>query len=129
MTQPERGWTDKDVEQILGILLRTGVILAAVVVLIGCFFYLARHGSEPANYQAFRGEPAELRSLRGIIEDALALRARGIIQLGLLLLIATPVARVIFSVFAFARERDYTYVFLTLVVLAILTYSLVFGGI
>ena len=55
------------------------------------------------------------------------LSGRAIIQFGLLLLIATPVARVIFSAVAFAWERDYLYVAFTLAVLAVLTYSL-FGG-
>jgi uncharacterized membrane protein len=45
-------------------------------------------------------------------------------SLGILLLIATPVARVIFTVFAFAHERDWTYVVVTLIVLALLLYSL-----
>ena len=52
------------------------------------------------------------------------LGGRGIIQLGLLLLIATPVARVVFSVIGFVRQRDFVYVVLTLIVLAVLLYSL-----
>lgn len=59
--------------------------------------------------------------------DALELRSRGIIQLGLLLLLATPVARVAFSIYAFAHQRDLTYVFITSIVLAILLYSLASG--
>jgi uncharacterized membrane protein len=55
------------------------------------------------------------------------LNSRGLIMLGLLLLIATPVARVIFSAFAFARERDFTYVCITLIVLGVLLYSLFSG--
>jgi uncharacterized membrane protein len=50
------------------------------------------------------------------------------VQLGVLLLIATPVARVAFSALAFARQRDYTYVALTLFVLAVLLCSLFVGG-
>jgi uncharacterized membrane protein len=49
--------------------------------------------------------------------------------LGLLLLIATPVARVAFSVLAFALQRDRTYIFVTLIVLGMLIYSLTGGGI
>ncbi|HXU49289.1 MAG TPA: DUF1634 domain-containing protein, partial [Candidatus Binatia bacterium] len=56
--------------------------------------------------------------------DATKLTGRGLIQLGLLLLIATPVARVIFSVFAFLYERDWKYVFFTLIVLGLLIFSL-----
>ena len=48
-------------------------------------------------------------------------------QLGLLLLIATPVARVIFSAIVFAVENDRMYLLFTLLVLAVLLYSL-FGS-
>jgi uncharacterized membrane protein len=50
-----------------------------------------------------------------------------VIMLGLLLLVATPVARVVFSVAGFLRERDFLYVVLTLIVLAVLLSSLFFG--
>ncbi len=120
----DRTRQDKRVDEIIGTLLRTGVILAATVVLTGGIFYLARYGSLPARYAVFQGEPGELSHVFAILRDAFALHPRGIIQFGLLLLIATPVARVIFSVFAFAWERDWTYVVITLIVLALLLYSL-----
>jgi uncharacterized membrane protein len=109
----------------MGNLLRIGVVAAAVVILMGGFIYLFRHGMSLPGYHVFQGEPASLRSLRGIIGDTFSLRGRGIIQLGLLLLIATPVARVAFAVFAFARQRDWIYVVVSLVVLSLLMYSLV----
>lgn len=123
MRQP-RSWTDQRLEIILGNLLRAGVLLSALVVLTGASIYLVRHGHEPMNFRVFRGEPADLRGARGIIRDTLALRGRGIIQLGLLLLIATPVARVAFSIFGFAEERDGMYVVFTLIVFTVLLYSL-----
>jgi uncharacterized membrane protein len=128
MPQPRPGWTDVRVEQAMGTLLRAGVILSAGVVLLGGVVYLARHGQEPVDYHAFLGEPEDLRNPVGIVRDALAFRGRGLVQLGLLLLIATPVARVVFSVVAFALQRDYTYVGVTLIVLAVLLYSLFSGG-
>jgi uncharacterized membrane protein len=67
-----------------------------------------------------------LRSLSGVFVDAAALHGRGIIQVGLLLLIATPIVRVAFSAHAFARLRDGKYVIITLMVLALLLFS-VFG--
>jgi uncharacterized membrane protein len=124
---PRRGWGDVQVERLLGNLLRAGVLLAAAVVLLGGVVYLVRHGGEPADLHEFHGEPEALRSPAGIVGAALEGRGRGLVQLGLLLLIATPVARVVFSVLAFARERDYTYVVLTLLVLGVLLYSLFFG--
>jgi uncharacterized membrane protein len=124
MAHAERAWTDKRVELIIGDLLRAGVVLAAAVVVAGAVIYLVRHGNALPQYRVFQGEPANLRSVSGILADALALRGRGVIQLGLLLLIATPVARVAFSVVAFALQRDRLYVMVTLLVLGVLIFSL-----
>lgn len=123
-----RGWSDRKIEEVVAVLLRTGVALSAAVVLIGGAVYLARHGTGPAEYRVFRGEPSDLRGLRGIMHSALSGHGRGIIQLGLLLLIATPVARVAFSIWGFAEERDHMYTTFTVVVLAILLYSLLGSG-
>jgi uncharacterized membrane protein len=117
-------WTDQRIEVIIGSLLRAGVILAASVVLIGGVLYLARHGHETIDYTNFHGEPEALKSIPPVVRGVAAGRARAIIQLGLLLLIATPIARVLFSAIAFALEKDYLYVVITLIVLAILLYSL-----
>jgi uncharacterized membrane protein len=114
-------------EELIGTLLRVGVTLAAAVVLLGGTAYLARHGLAAPQYHVFVGEPTDLRTLSGIVKGALAFRARGLIQLGLLLLIATPIARVAFSVAAFALQRDRLYFVVTLIVLAVLIYSLTGG--
>jgi uncharacterized membrane protein len=119
-----RAWNDLRVEEIIGNLLRAGVLLAAGVVLIGAVVFVVRNGHSHPNYKAFQGEPRDLKSVPGIVHDALDLRGRGIIQFGLLLLIATPIARVAFSVAAFALEKDRLYTGVTLIVLAILIFSL-----
>ena len=117
-------WNDQRIEIIIGTLLRTGVILAATVVLFGGVLYLTRHGHEIPSYTTFHGEPESLKNPVDIFHGVTGMSARAIIQLGLLLLIATPVARVAFSAVAFAMERDGMYVVVTLIVLAILLYSL-----
>jgi uncharacterized membrane protein len=127
MSSFKRVWTEQQVENIVGNLLRVGVMLAAVVVCGGGALYLIRHGVTSPDYRVFHGEPADLRSVSGAVTEALSLQGRGIIQLGLLLLIATPIARVAFSVLAFAQQRDRTYVIVTVVVFAVLLYSLVGG--
>jgi uncharacterized membrane protein len=119
--------TTEKLDQVVGNLLRFGVSLAAAVVLAGGLIYLVRHGAEPPAYHVFRGEPGDLRTLRGILQDVLSLRARGIIQLGLLLLIATPVARVAYLVYAFARQKDRLYSVVALIVLLLLAYGLAGG--
>jgi uncharacterized membrane protein len=124
-------WRDRRIEVILGNLLRTGVLVSAAVVLLGASIYLSRHAHDPADYRVFRGEPSEYRTIRGVIQSVIVGRGRGqgLIQLGLLLLIATPIARVAFSVAGFAIERDRLYVAFTLIVLAILLYSFLGSGI
>jgi uncharacterized membrane protein len=87
-----------------------------------------RHGGELPAYSVFRGEPSDLRSIPGIIGGLFDLRGRSLIQFGLLLLIATPVARVAFSMVAFALEKDRMYVVITSIVLAVLVYSLAGGA-
>ncbi len=119
---------DARIEIMIGVLLRAGVLLSAAVVAIGAIIYLARHGQEIPRFDAFHGEIAALKSLSGIVQGALGGSGRAIIQLGLLLLIATPVARVLFAAVAFAFERDYLYVVITLIVLAVLLYSLLGSG-
>jgi len=121
-------WTDQKVETIIGNLLRAGVSLAAIVVLIGGSIFLVRHGLEPAKYRVFAGEPSDLRHWDGIAWSSLRLRGRGIIQLGLLFLLATPVTRVAFAAFAFAMERDWLYVAVSIFVFLILLYSLLGSG-
>ena len=119
---------ERRMDEIMGRLLRAGVILSAVFVLAGGAVYLARHPEPVTDYRVFQGEPEELRTISGIFHEALAFRGRGLIQLGLLILIATPIARVAFSVVAFLYQRDWTYVVVTLIVLGLLVYSLLGGG-
>ena len=127
MNKPATSWTDQRVEKILGNLLRAGVLLAAGVVFVGGVIFLLRHGAEIPHYAPFVGEPVQLRTVSGILAGVLTLHGRNMIQLGLLLLISTPVARVAFSVVAFALERDWMYVGITSVVLGVLLFSLLGG--
>ena len=118
---------EQRMDEMIGRLLQAGVILAAAFVLAGGAVYLARHRTPVTDYGVFQGEPQELRTVSGIFHEALALRGRGFIQFGLLILIATPIARVAFSVAAFLYQRDWTYVVVTLIVLGLLVYSLLGG--
>ena len=110
--------TDEKLEQIVGNLLRTGVGLAATVVLAGGGWYLVAHGGSRPDYRHYHATGALMPWAPGL-PGPLAT-----IQAGLFLLIATPVARVAFALVAFGLERDKVYVGVTLVVLAILLYSL-----
>lgn len=115
-------------EKTIGSLLRIGVIAAGAVVLVGGLMFLAGEGGGRAVYTRFLSEPVELRRVGLIVADAFSGNSRGIIQFGLLLLIAIPISRVVFSVYAFAKLKDWKYVLMTLIVLSLLLYSLSFKG-
>jgi uncharacterized membrane protein len=115
---------DRRIDEVIGRLLQTGVLAAAAVVIAGAAMLLTQRGGTIASYGTFRGAPDALRSLRGIVRTAASLDSAGIIQLGLVLLIATPVARVGLTLVAFAMRRDRIYTILTAVVLALLLFGL-----
>lgn len=119
--------SDEKLDVTISILLAVGLAVAALVVISGGAFYLVKYGPQLTHYSVFRGEPSDLRSISGIWQDAIALRSRGLIQLGVLLLVLTPIARVVFSAGAFLWRRDYIYVLITLIVLGVLVFNLVKG--
>ncbi len=121
-------WSDEHVELFIGNLLRWGVILAAVVTAIGGASLLFLHGGAIADYRVFHGQPDALKSVPQVARNAYARHPEAIIQLGLLLLIATPIARVALSLLAFVKQHDRTYVVVTTIVLALLLYSLTGAG-
>jgi uncharacterized membrane protein len=115
---------DEALEAVLGNLLRIGVIVAAAVVGAGGVYLLITRGDWIPDFRFFQNGGSPLRSVPLILRGAFELRADAIVQTGLLLLIATPVLRVVFSLFGFARQRDWLYVALTLIVLSVLAVGL-----
>ncbi len=128
---------DQRLEVAIAMLLRIGVIVAAVLVLIGGVLVL-RHPETPVpSYRVFHapGESSanvsagtSIRSIAAVFRHLRDGSGASIIALGLLVLIATPIARVVFAIVGFARERDILYTVISLIVLAILTFSLIHGS-
>ena len=115
---------DRRIDVVIGRLLQAGVLTAAAIVLTGAAILLARQGRSTADYGTFRGTADALRSLTGIVRAATSGDSLAIIQLGLVVLIATPVARVALTLAAFLLRRDRVYSVLTAIVLALLLFSL-----
>lgn len=118
---------DERMEQAMGILLRFGVVMASTVVLAGMAFYLQDHAHQFVDYRSFIAHPLTLAHKGQLIDGMSHGNAAAIIQVGILLLIATPVARVVFAVIAFLAERDRLYTAISAGVLAVLLYSLIYG--
>jgi len=115
-------------EIVMGRLLQIGVLLASTVVLAGGILYLRAHPGSAVDYRVFIGEPAGLRSPVALLRLLVAGDPTALIEVGVLLLIATPIARVVFAVVAFALERDRLYVAVSLTVLAVLLASLFYSA-
>jgi uncharacterized membrane protein len=116
---------DRRLERIIGRLLQTGVLLAAAAVAAGGTLYLVQHHSDRVDYRAFVPGSQDMRTLPGIVRSAAHFNGEALIQIGLLLLIATPVARVAMAIIGFALERDRLYTVVSLIVLLILAFSLI----
>jgi uncharacterized membrane protein len=119
-----RRWTDHEVDLVIGRLLQIGVAIAAAVVLAGSVMLLWHHGHDVVSRSVFRGAVGPLTSVGGIAHAAMAGDALAVIQVGLVLLIATPIARVALTLAAFAVQKDWVYTGLTGLVLAILLIGL-----
>jgi uncharacterized membrane protein len=112
---------------VIGWVLRTGVFLSISIVLFGGMFYIYRHGHTVADYRVFKNIPEFVRTPGGIFDGIMALRGQAIIQAGIILLIATPVIRVLFSAIGFVLEKDYLYTFISVLVLLIIFISMLNG--
>ena len=100
-------WSDDRIEQWVATLLRGGVYLAAGVTTLGGIALLVQHGRAIADYRVFHGEPAGLVSLHGVLSGVGRLESHSVAQLGLMLLIATPVARVLVSLVPIRRPASW----------------------
>jgi uncharacterized membrane protein len=118
---------DTDMQLLLGQVLRAGTVISICVVFFGGIIYLARHGQSIANYKQFKGIPDFVSNAKGLFNGAITFRGQAIIQLGIILLIATPIMRVVFSTVGFALEKDYLYVGISLLVLCIICFSMING--
>jgi uncharacterized membrane protein len=114
---------DEYMGKVISYILSTGLVLASLAMFAGGAVYLVQHGLEASQSANFHGEPTRLRTFSGIISGAAAGRGQHLIQLGVLLLIATPILRVAFSVLAYCRQRDYAYACISMIVLSVIAYS------
>jgi len=115
---------DRDVEQIMGNLLRYGVLASAMIVFTGAVVYLTQHAQDAPHYTHFEGESSSLKTLGDTWRSTWQGNGLAIIQAGLFVLIATPVARIIFSIISYLLEKDYLYLLITGTVLAIILCNL-----
>ncbi|NCD70139.1 DUF1634 domain-containing protein [Mucilaginibacter agri] len=119
---------DHDIEQFIGMQLRVGVIGASLIVLIGGIFYMLQLGGSPVPaYHHFVGTEAGFTTAGEVLSGLRHGSPKGIIQAGIIVLIATPILRIAFSLLGFILEKDRMYTGITIIVLAVMLFS-IFGG-
>jgi len=124
----QHGPTDMQMDAAIANVLRFGISLAATLMVLGGWFYLQHPTMQPSDYAQFRGSSVALRNLGKVLTGKRLADSTSVLELGILLLVATPVARVALCVVDFARQRDKLYVAVSCFVLLVLLYSLFRGG-
>jgi uncharacterized membrane protein len=89
--------------------------------------YLVRHGNTQPDYHTFHGILEPFHSLPEILTGISQGKGQAVIQAGVILLIATPVARIVFSIIGFIKEKDKLYIVIALIVLGIIITSMSLG--
>lgn len=109
-----------EIELVIGHVLRIGVITAAIVIIFGLVLALITGKT---------GYPTDSfpTTFTTIFQGVVAFKPFAITMLGLFLLILTPVLRVVVSIYAFAKENDQMYVWITTLVLVILVFAMWIG--
>ena len=125
MAQESTGWSDAHIEVMSSVVLRVGLALATALVLAGGIHYLIAQGATAPQYHVFHGEPPNYCQAWLILREALRLQDRALIQAGLFLLVLTPVVNVALTLVAFMRQRDRTFVVISLLVLGILLFNFI----
>jgi uncharacterized membrane protein len=122
---------DKQLQRLIGFTLRSGVLVAVIVGLLGGAIFLGSHQADPVSFHTFTGAHSLFASPRGTVQQAFRPQAQdtvnrglAIAQIGIICLLLTPIIRVALSIVGFALERDGTYVVITAIVLATLTCSM-----
>jgi uncharacterized membrane protein len=122
---------DTQLQRLISFTLRSGVLVAVIIGVLGGTLFLAVHRADPVSFRHFAGATSLYASPAKTAEEALHpqahdtnIRGLAIAQVGIICLLLTPIIRVALSIFGFALERDGTYVAITAIVLATLTCSL-----
>ena len=117
LEEEERAKEQSNLDQIIHKLLVIGLAISVSFMLFGLLLDLTLH----------RFIPTTIPNLGEVFMRAISLRPSGFLSLGLLVLIATPVVRVIGSFIAFIYERDWRYAGITFLVLLVVVLSIVIG--
>lgn len=111
----------KEMEKVMGLLLLIGTLTSLAIVIVGGGWYLAQFGSDDMQFELLQTDN-NTHTIHDIWRMAFTFTPLGIIQLGLLLLVATQTFRVGLLCFYYARVKDYTFTLISTFILLVLVY-------
>lgn len=117
---------DKDLQYLIGNLLRLGVLISMLIVTVGFALFLVQYRQNLTDFETFN--PTHTFKLKHFIANLKSFQSTAIITLGVMCLVATPVLRVVFSIIGFWIEKDKHYVVISTIVLAIIFISILLGA-
>lgn len=124
---PEPEFTPDELDLLISAVLRIGLLSACFVMAAGAAVRIWHHALSIPDLHQFHSEPADLRSIAGIWRLALHGDSLGLMQGAVLVLLATPILRVIFALYGFARQGDRKFVIISAIVLVALIFGLYLG--
>ncbi len=120
-------FTDVDLNRSVGNLLRLGVILSVITSLVGFVKLFTEGFKMPRKYKLLDMGTSSEKVWSHFWETLCKGEGMAIIQLGILMLIFTPLMRIIFALIGYLKEKDYVYVIISSIVLAIMAISFFTG--
>nr|WP_314498123.1 DUF1634 domain-containing protein [uncultured Chryseobacterium sp.] len=123
----KKNFTDVDLNRSVGNLLRLGVILSVIISLVGFVKLFTEGFKMPRKYKLLEMGTSSEKVWSQFWETLCKGEGMAIIQLGILILIFTPLMRIIFALIGYLKEKDYLYVLISSIVLAIMAVSFFTG--
>jgi uncharacterized membrane protein len=111
------------INKVVTIILATGIYTTVGFYIIGLTLLFTKGDSVPEISKQY------FHSFGSFISGVLSLNPRSFLYLGTISLILTPVSRVLISIFAFWKEKDKKFVFVTAMVFFVIIASIVVGSI
>ncbi len=109
-----------EMDDVIAYVLRIGVVISVILILIGAVLLFLQGGSNGFTIGELASTSSKINSslfsFSDIMNGLLSYQGLDFILLGLIVLIITPIARVVASVLSFMYERNWLYVVITLIV-------------
>ena len=131
--ETSKGSPQDRMENTIARVLRIGVLVAAIIAAVGGIMYLWLNGSEQVpdfarfSYESLPTETRRYTSVRAVADSFFSFSAEGWIMFGVLVLILTPIMRVVLALVGFVRERDWIFAGITSFVLAVIVMNSIGG--